>query len=1095
MAPKRKHKKNQPESEEPFLTPTSTTTSQNNEKIQKEETNVKHIKKADDKKATKIKTDIVPDKSQDVQHKNIGTKNKVSFQGFISKENQADQKIQSHKVTQEDFMKNENLQELSLMACMGFFVKHSFRDVGRRKFHFSLAFCSVFIVVLASLVINTAVEKGPIIFLKLAEGQQGEIDAIITPFGQHKMKEDKNNNLFMNYTRITEFFSKENWNLSPRNFIKASQTVTELASNLYDPYDEDDIKDWRQSFDKQHNLPTREDAYDVQFQAKSQSNNILAFKTIYERKIEVGREYQYDPIDFGQCYLIKNDDLKIKEGQILFVRAPITNLMNQLIDHYNKEAIGNNKVKIPDNFDQLNVQFPCRIKYIDSLFGKIPQHSGSLILFEHDKLLELFSYYLPDPLHQEIYSDFHEYLRKPLLLDEFSDQVLFTMPSPRIQHYESPNIDFIRARLTNKFSQLEEGLGFYPIQVTSELLGVQRMVGLSKLGLVIMVLVQSCIFVIPAVISGFTLSIPCLKIFTFVLKKKLYLDIVPLPSRNAILQALFIGIVIPTLSSILPIQVAMKQNLNDALDYQRSKTQGVMINILQKGDKKMNDFIAFGTIATVFGISIYYLLPYSLLSLNLSLIMRIFIFILFGMIFALSLMALNVQRIIEVTFTRFFLYYEQNSIKVMVLKNLQAHRGRNKLTAIIYSLALGFVIFLVIAYKIQLQTMRLHEMRFRASYIQIQVEQNQPALIPKYIEPVLKNIMITDYIKAFSWIPREINRVKDLKLMTTRIVDHSRRNQFKIGLYGVTPSLFDSCHDELLEYDFRNENTSLSIVEQLYTPRGTQSAGMGAILPKKTSLDLSDYRQTFVIEMLSPLMNRMYEIRPLFTMNRAPGFTMPGEEIMKFNDLTILVSMPIYAHLAQIKIDEIPFERLTIRLKDPYNMEHRSQLKKALVEQFDSIGLSDKEYAIRDSIEDLKSLKDVELILQIIFSVIIPITMFLCFFSLSSSMGANLYEQCKEIAILRAIGFLEKNIQRIYIFEAFILVTSSSVLGIIIGCFLGWIMALQQGMFIQLPFKFEFPYGASLQIFAISIVCAFMSTYGPTRQLMSKSIPNIMRTA
>lgn len=67
-------------------------------------------------------------------------------------------------------MLNENLEEQSLKSSIAFFFKHSLRDIGRRKFHFSLAFCSVFIVVLSTLVINTAVEKGPIIFLRLAEG-------------------------------------------------------------------------------------------------------------------------------------------------------------------------------------------------------------------------------------------------------------------------------------------------------------------------------------------------------------------------------------------------------------------------------------------------------------------------------------------------------------------------------------------------------------------------------------------------------------------------------------------------------------------------------------------------------------------------------------------------------------------------------------------------------------------------------------------------------------------------------------------------------------------------------------------------------------
>ena len=78
-----------------------------------------------------------------------------------------------------------------------------------------------------------------------------------------------------------------------------------------------------------------------------------------------------------------------------------------------------------------------------------------------------------------------------------------------------------------------------------------------------------------------------------------------------------------------------------------------------------------------------------------------------------------------------------------------------------------------------------------------------------------------------------------------------------------------------------------------------------------------------------------------------------------------------------------------------------------------------------------------------IFTAIIPITMFLCFFSLSSSMTANLYEQCKELAILRAIGFKGETVVKIYTYEAFILITSSAALGIMIGSFLGWIVSMQ----------------------------------------------------
>ena len=53
------------------------------------------------------------------------------------------------------------------------FTKYAVQDVGRNKCHFCLAFGSVLIVVLSILVVNTIVQKGPLVFLSLAEKSQG----------------------------------------------------------------------------------------------------------------------------------------------------------------------------------------------------------------------------------------------------------------------------------------------------------------------------------------------------------------------------------------------------------------------------------------------------------------------------------------------------------------------------------------------------------------------------------------------------------------------------------------------------------------------------------------------------------------------------------------------------------------------------------------------------------------------------------------------------------------------------------------------------------------------------------------------------------
>ena len=95
-----------------------------------------------------------------------------------------------------------------------------------------------------------------------------------------------------------------------------------------------------------------------------------------------------------------------------------------------------------------------------------------------------------------------------------------------------------------------------------------------------------------------------------------------------------------------------------------------------------------------------------------------------------------------------------------------------------------------------------------------------------------------------------------------------------------------------------------------------------------------------------------------------------------------------------------------------------------------------------NSFEDTDTMSQVALILDTIFNIIIVITMFLCLFSLVSSMSANLFDQTKEIGILRAMGFTKFRIKMLYFYEAFILVIASSLLGIMIGTTVAFTMVL-----------------------------------------------------
>ena len=99
-------------------------------------------------------------------------------------------------------------------------------------------------------------------------------------------------------------------------------------------------------------------------------------------------------------------------------------------------------------------------------------------------------------------------------------------------------------------------------------------------------------------------------------------------------------------------------------------------------------------------------------------------------------------------------------------------------------------------------------------------------------------------------------------------------------------------------------------------------------------------------------------------------------------------------------------------------------------------------YYVLDAQIDSKDSETMIVLLNMIFDTTIAIMMFLCFFSLSASMSANLYEQQKEIGIVRSIGITNWQIRRLYFYEAYIVVIAASILGMLTGVVIAFTMIL-----------------------------------------------------
>ena len=175
------------------------------------------------------------------------------------------------------------------------------------------------------------------------------------------------------------------------------------------------------------------------------------------------------------------------------------------------------------------------------------------------------------------------------------------------------------------------------------------------------------------------------------------------PNWVATLEAVGVGLLIPAISAIIPIQRSLAKTLSESLDTSRSTISGTIVVIESKGGK-MLPFLIFGLLCVTFGVMIYIILPMSLLSLNLGRILNVFFIILFALILGLTLFVANLRGFIEVIMTYLLFFWERESMRELIKKNLIAHKHTNKLTSIIYALTLGCVIFLCVALNLVIKS-------------------------------------------------------------------------------------------------------------------------------------------------------------------------------------------------------------------------------------------------------------------------------------------------------------------------------------------------------------------------------------------------------
>ena len=109
----------------------------------------------------------------------------------------------------------------------------------------------------------------------------------------------------------------------------------------------------------------------------------------------------------------------------------------------------------------------------------------------------------------------------------------------------------------------------------------------------------------------------------------------------------------------------------------------------------------------ILGIIVYYVVPLTYTFQDLGVFMRIFSVILLAMILGQVLLTQGLDFLMEQFFVSCLMWGSDKKLRFLVHKNLSGHRGRNKKTATVFTLCLGFVIFAATVFTLQASSITL----------------------------------------------------------------------------------------------------------------------------------------------------------------------------------------------------------------------------------------------------------------------------------------------------------------------------------------------------------------------------------------------------
>jgi len=175
-------------------------------------------------------------------------------------------------------------------------------------------------------------------------------------------------------------------------------------------------------------------------------------------------------------------------------------------------------------------------------------------------------------------------------------------------------------------------------------------------------------------------------------------------------------------------------------------------------------------------------------------------------------------------------------------------------------------------------------------------------------------------------------------------------------------------------------------------------------------------------------------------------------------------------------IDGLPKQMLFVKLIPNCTQENRLFIANGIRALF-----RDQVTLFMDTVELVDQLKSTMVVFDIFIGLIALISLTLTFFLLLVSTRQNVRDNIWEYGVLRSMGFTKAQGQRLYMYESFLVVFSSCILGVGIGILTSILVTAQFYLFLELPLVVEPPWALISLILGVCISTTFFAVCIPVR--------------